>query len=203
MELQDQKSINADIAIVFAALNDPDILKQCIPGCESLVKSDDTHMAATVVLKVGPVKAKFNGEVELSNLNPPNKYTISGSGKGGAAGHASGGADVELTQDGDITILKYSVKADVGGKIAQLGGRLINSTAKKLAEQFFEKFVTIVESPTETETIVEQDNIKASTVNEEDLGEAALASSKLFNVKNAIYVCVAIILASVLYQVLS
>ena len=149
MELKGQQKINATRDAVFAALNDPEILKQCIPGCQTLEKTSDTEMTATVVLKIGPIKAKFKGAVELSNLNPPESYTISGEGKGGAAGFARGGADVKLVEDGDGTLLEYSVQADIGGKLAQLGGRLIDSTAKKLAGQFFEKFGEIVGTDSE------------------------------------------------------
>jgi len=125
---------------VWAALNDPAVLKECIPGCQSLEMKSPTEMAATVVLKIGPIKATFNGEVTLKNLKPPHSYTIQGEGKGGIAGFAKGGADVTLTEDGDGTMLKYAAKADVGGKIAQLGSRLITSTSKKLAGQFFSTF---------------------------------------------------------------
>jgi carbon monoxide dehydrogenase subunit G len=138
MDMNGQERIAAPIGAVWAALNDPQVLKNCIPGCEKLEKTSDTNMTATVVLRVGPVKATFEGAVELTNLNPPHSYTISGEGKGGIAGFAKGGADVALAADGSTaTILTYSVKADVGGKIAQLGARLIDSTAKKLATQFF------------------------------------------------------------------
>ena len=140
-----EERIKAPIDKVWAALNDPAVLKQAIPGCQSLDMSSPTDMAATVVLKIGPIKATFNGEVTLKNLNPPRSYTIQGEGKGGIAGFAKGGADVTLTEDGpDATILKYAAKADVGGKIAQLGSRLITSTSKKLAGQFFSTFSTRV-----------------------------------------------------------
>jgi carbon monoxide dehydrogenase subunit G len=144
MELTGQQLINASREKVYAALNDPEVLKQCIPGCEELNKTSDTQMDATVSIKVGPVKARFKGEVELTNLNPPESYTIVGEGKGGAAGFAKGGADVKLTEQGDQTMLDYAVKADIGGKLAQLGGRLIDGTAKKLSGEFFEKFGEIV-----------------------------------------------------------
>lgn len=121
---------------MWAALNDPDILKQCIPGCQSLERISPTQLTATVKLKIGPVSASFNGEVTLSNINAPESYTISGEGKGGIAGFAKGGADVVLKEDGDETILQYEAKAQVGGKIAQLGSRLVDSSAKKLAQQF-------------------------------------------------------------------
>ena len=141
MDMNGSETIKAPIEVVWQALNDPEILRQCIPGCEALAKISDTEMTATVLLKVGPVKARFEGAVELSNLNPPHSYTISGEGKGGLVGFAKGSADVSLAAEAsDTTILTYVVKADVGGKIAQLGSRLIDSTAKKLAGQFFSSF---------------------------------------------------------------
>lgn len=146
LNLNDQQTINASKEQVFAGLNDADILRQCIPGCQVLEKTSDTEMSATVVLKVGPVKAKFAGNVTLSNLNPPESYTITGEGKGGAAGFAKGGADITLHSEADgTTTLKYAVKVSLGGKIAQLGGRLMESTSRKLANQFFEKFAELVE----------------------------------------------------------
>ena len=139
--IEGEERVAAPIDKVWQALNDPDVLKACIPGCQSLEKRSDTEFAATVVLKIGPIKATFAGEVALKNLNPPRSYTIEGEGKGGIAGFAKGGADVSLSEDGpDATILKYATKADVGGKIAQLGSRLIASTSKKLAGEFFSSF---------------------------------------------------------------
>ncbi|MGB3644050.1 MAG: carbon monoxide dehydrogenase subunit G [Mesorhizobium sp.] len=139
--IEGEERIAAPVDKVWAALNDPAVLKEAIPGCEKLEMKSPTEMAATVVLKIGPIKATFQGEVTLKNLNPPNGYTIEGEGKGGIAGFAKGGADVTLAADGDnATILKYAAKADVGGKIAQLGSRLIESTSKKLAGQFFSTF---------------------------------------------------------------
>ncbi|AZO49292.1 MAG: carbon monoxide dehydrogenase [Mesorhizobium sp.] len=139
--IEGEERIAAPLQKVWEALNDPDILRGSIPGCQSLEKKSDTEMAATVVLKIGPIKATFNGEVVLKNLKPPHSYTIQGEGKGGIAGFAKGGADVTLTADSaDTTVLKYAAKADVGGKIAQLGSRLIESTSKKLAGQFFSTF---------------------------------------------------------------
>ena len=139
--IEGEERIAAPIQTVWAGLNDPEILKASIPGCQSLEMKSDKEMTATVVLKIGPIKATFGGEVTLSNLKPPHSYTISGEGKGGIAGFAKGGADVTLTEDGpNATILKYAAKADVGGKIAQLGSRLITSTSKKLAGQFFSTF---------------------------------------------------------------
>jgi uncharacterized protein len=147
MDMTGQYRIPAPREQVWAALNDPAMLKASLPGCESLEKLSDHEFAATVVAKVGPVKAKFNGNVTLSNLNPPESYTISGEGKGGAAGFAKGGADVRLTEEGDITVLTYSAKADVGGKLAQLGSRLIDGTAKKMADEFFDNFSQQVAGP--------------------------------------------------------
>ena len=145
VDMQGEERIEAPIGKVWEALNDIDILKACIPGCESLEKTSDTDMAATVALKIGPISARFQGAVQLANLNPPHSYTIQGEGKGGIAGFAKGGADVTLTEDGDdATMLRYTAKADVGGKIAQLGSRLIQSTSKKLAGQFFSEFNKVV-----------------------------------------------------------
>ena len=140
MELKGSFDLVASKQEVWDALNDPEILKGCIPGCEEIDKTSDTSFSAKVTAKVGPVKAKFTGDVTLSDLDPPNAYKISGEGKGGAAGFAKGGADVELTKDGEQTILKYVAKSEVKGKIAQLGSRLILSTAKKLSKTFFENF---------------------------------------------------------------
>ena len=137
MKMDGTERIPAPREAVWAALNDPDVLQKCIPGCQSLEKLDDTHLTATVQVKMGPVKASFDGEVELTNIEAPVSYTIRGQGKGGVAGHASGGADVSLMEAGEETELSYDVDAKVGGKIAQLGSRLVDSTARKLAKQFF------------------------------------------------------------------
>ena len=145
MELADEIIINAPKDQVYAALNDPEVLKQCIPGCEELIQHSDTELEAKVVLKVGPVKARFGGEVTLDKSGAPDAFSLSGQGNGGAAGHAKGGADVTLTADGDTTILKYVAKAQIGGKIAQLGSRLIQSTAKKLAGKFFTSLANVME----------------------------------------------------------
>ncbi len=144
MDMNGSQRIEASREVVYAALNDVDILRQCIPGCETVEKSSDTEMTAKVTLKIGPVKASFSGKVTLSDLDPPNGYTITGEGSGGAAGFAKGGAKVSLEADGEATILHYTVDAQIGGKLAQLGGRLIDATSKKLAGDFFEKFSEIV-----------------------------------------------------------
>jgi carbon monoxide dehydrogenase subunit G len=140
MELKGEYRIPAPRERVWAMLNDPAVLRDCIPGCEALDGSPGEGFSARVTTKIGPVKATFNGAVTLSNLNPPESYTISGEGKGGVAGFAKGGADVHLAEDGDGTVLTYIANAQVGGKLAQLGSRLIDSTAKKLADQFFSRF---------------------------------------------------------------
>lgn len=137
MDLSGEYVIPAEPQTVWEALNDPDVLRDCIPGCQSLEKKSDTEMAATVVTKIGPVKATFKGEVRLENLNPPVSYTIVGEGKGGIAGFAKGSADVALEPVEEGTRLTYKVDAHVGGKLAQLGSRLIASSAKKLSGQFF------------------------------------------------------------------
>lgn len=147
MDMTGERRIAASRQKVWAALNDPEILKQCIPGCEALEMQSPTDMTARVKLTIGPVKASFSGKVQLSDLDPPNGYRITGEGSGGVAGYAKGGATVRLADDGPGTLMTYDVKADVGGKIAQLGGRLIDSTAKKLADEFFEKFTTLVGGP--------------------------------------------------------
>ncbi len=144
MELTDEIRISAPRDVVYEALNNPDVLRDCIPGCEELTQSAPGQLEAKVVLKVGPVKAKFAGEVTLDTSNAPNGFTLTGEGKGGAAGFAKGGADVALTEDGAETVLVYTAKVDVGGKIAQLGSRLIAGTAKKLSGKFFTKFGEIV-----------------------------------------------------------
>jgi hypothetical protein len=145
MQMNDSQRIPASKDKVWAALNDPVVLKQCIPGCQSLEMSSPTDMTATVVFKVGPVKATFNGKVTLSDLDPPNSYRINGEGSGGIAGFAKGGATVTLTEESpDVTVLQYDVDAQIGGKLAQLGGRLIDSTAKKLANEFFASFGEVV-----------------------------------------------------------
>ena len=141
MDMTGSQRIEASRDKVWAGLNNPEVLRQCIPGCESIEMISPTEMTAKAVLKIGPVKATFLGKVTLSDLNPPEGYTITGEGQGGVAGFAKGGAKVRLEADGDdATVLHYDASADVGGKIAQLGARLIDGTAKKLAGDFFEKF---------------------------------------------------------------
>ena len=147
MEIKGEYRIAAPREKVFAALNEASVLKACIPGCESLEKVSDTEMKAKVRMRIGPVSASFTGKVTLSDIDPPNGYRISGEGQGGAAGFAKGGAVVTLREDAGDTVLNYDVDAQVGGKIAQVGARLITGTAKKLADQFFGKFAESVGAP--------------------------------------------------------
>ena len=150
MELAASRILSADRATVWAALNSAEVLKACIPGCEELTGSPEEGFAATVKQKVGPVSATFKGEVTLSDIVPLESYTITGEGKGGVAGFAKGGAKVALSDaEGGGTELTYEVEAKVGGKIAQLGSRLIDSFATKMADQFFERFQAQVEGTAE------------------------------------------------------
>ena len=129
---------------VFEALNDPEILGRCIPGCQTLEQVSDTEFDADVLAKVGPVKARFRTRIAVSNLNPPESYTLSGEGRGGAAGFASGSADVSLEATDDGTVLRYAASVQPGGKIAQVGSRLIGGTARKIGTDFFTRFVEVV-----------------------------------------------------------
>ena len=145
MEMTGEFRIPASRQRVWEALNDPEILKECIPGCETIEKVSDTEFTAKVVAKVGPVRATFGGKVNLSDLEPPKGYTISGEGSGGVAGFAKGSAKVDLDEEGaDATLLKYAVQAHVGGKLAQIGSRLIDGTSRKMASDFFERFAATV-----------------------------------------------------------
>ena len=148
MEMTGERHIAAPRQRVWEALNDPAVLQAAIPGCESVERTGDDSFQARVSLKLGPMSAKFGGKVTLSNVNPPASYTISGEGQGGAMGFAKGGADVALEEAGpNATILRYNVKAQVGGKMAQLGARLIDSTAKSMADQFFDRFAAQLAPP--------------------------------------------------------
>lgn len=144
MDMTGEYRIPAPREAVWRALNDPAVLKQSIAGCEELTKVSDTELTARVHAKVGPVSARFSGKVTLSDIDPPNGYTIAGEGQGGVAGFAKGGAKVRLTEEGGQTVLRYEATAQVGGKLAQIGSRLIDSTARKMADDFFGKFATAV-----------------------------------------------------------
>ncbi len=140
MDMTGERLIPAPRQQVWEALNDPEVLRACIPGCDTMERTGENQLKATASLKIGPISAKFGGKVTLSDIDPPNGYTITGEGAGGVAGFAKGGAKVALLDDGDGTLLKYDVKAQVGGKIAQLGARLIDATAKQMSDQFFDRF---------------------------------------------------------------
>ena len=144
MEMSGEYRIAAAREKVWAALNDPEVLKQAIPGCQELERTADNEFTAKVRAKVGPVSATFTGKVNLADMNPPESYTIAGEGQGGAAGFAKGSAAIRLSEDGAATILNYDAKAQVGGKLAQIGSRLIGGTAQKLADEFFGKFSELV-----------------------------------------------------------
>jgi len=146
MEMHGERRIAAPRQLVWERLNDPEILKQCIPGCETVEKVSDTEFTAKVVAKVGPVKASFSGKVTLTDLDPPSGYTITGEGTGGVAGFAKGSATVGLEENGGETVLRYGVHAQVGGKLAQIGSRLIDGAARKMADEFFNRFVGAVSS---------------------------------------------------------
>ncbi len=144
MQMSGEERIAAPRQLVWESLNDPEILRQCIPGCESVTKTSDTTFEAAVTAKIGPVKARFKGKVALSDLDPPNGYTISGEGQGGVAGFGKGSAKVTLTDEGKDTLLKYSVDAQIGGKLAQIGSRLVDAAAGGMAAEFFAKFNAVV-----------------------------------------------------------
>ena len=148
MDMKGEYRISASQQAVWEALNDPETLKACIPGCETIEKTSDTEMTATVKAKIGPVSAKFKGKVTISDLNPPHSYRISGEGQGGPAGFGKGGASVTLEREGSDTILRYDAKAQVGGKLAQIGARLVDGAAKKIANEFFSNFANHVGGPT-------------------------------------------------------
>ena len=147
MKMQGEQHISASREAVWAALNDPKVLQQCIAGCERLTRTDENAFEGVVTAKVGPVKATFKGAVTLEDLVPPQSYRIVGEGKGGVAGFAKGGATVTLAEAEGGTLMTYDVDAKIGGKLAQLGARLIESTARSYADQFFATFKTVVESP--------------------------------------------------------
>ena len=145
MTMTGEVQLSAPRQVVWEKLNDPEVLKACIPGCEELTKSGDHQFEAVAKMKVGPVSARFKGKVTLSDLDPPNGYKISGEGEGGVAGFAKGGATVALSDKDGGTLLSYDVEAQIGGKLAQLGQRLINGAAKKLADEFFANFAKAVQ----------------------------------------------------------
>src|SRR6266705_2760574 len=144
MEMHGELRIPAPRQRVWERLNDPETLKSCIPGCQTVEKLSDTEFTAKVVAKVGPVKATFTGKVTLSDLDPPTRYTITGEGTGGVAGFAKGSATVELAEEDGETVLRYGAQGQVGGKLAQIGSRLVDATARKMADEFFSRFVGVM-----------------------------------------------------------
>ena len=144
MDMTGERRIPAPRQRVWEALNNPDVLKASIPGCETMEKLSDNELKATAAVKIGPIAARFTGKVQLLDLDPPNSYRIEGEGQGGVAGFAKGGAVVKLVDDAEGTLLSYDVKAQVGGKIAQLGARLIDATAKQMSDAFFNNFSAAV-----------------------------------------------------------
>jgi uncharacterized protein len=165
MDMTGERRIPAPRQTVWDALNDPEVLRASIPGCQTLQKTADDEMQATATVKVGPISARFNGKVHLSDIDAPNSYTISGEGQGGVAGFAKGGAKVALADEGEATLLSYQVNAQVGGKLAQLGGRLIDATAKQMADAFFDRFSQQVEvmnpAPIESQAPLESQAVES------------------------------------------
>ena len=149
MKMQGERLIEASRDDVWRALNDPEVLKYCVPGCDEMEKTSNTNFVASVVQKVGPVKARFKGSVELTNIVPGRSYEITGEGKGGAAGFARGGATVYLSDEPEGTLLSFEAEARVGGKLAQIGNRLIDGFARKMTEEFFDRFQRVVEGKDE------------------------------------------------------
>ena len=149
MDMSGERHIPAPRQKVWEALNDTEVLRGCIPGCETLERTAEHDMKATATIKIGPIKARFAGNIHLTDIDAPNSYRISGEGQGGVAGFAKGGASVRLSDDGPFTLLSYDVKAQVGGKIAQLGARLIDATSKQMADLFFDRFTAEVSGPQE------------------------------------------------------
>jgi uncharacterized protein len=198
MKMIDRQRIPAPRDKVWAALNDPEVLKRSIPGCDGLEMISPTEMNASMIIKIGPVKAKFGGKVTLSHIDAPNGYRITGEGSGGVAGFAKGGATVRLEDDGpEATILHYDVDAQVGGKLAQLGGRLIESTAKKLAGTFFETFAVAV-APAPADPLVPDAAAKdAATDTPEGAKKGRFGG--LFSRTTAAAFAVALITATALY----
>ena len=179
MKMTGEEVIAAPRQAVWDALNDPEILKQAITGCQEIKKKSDTEFEAKVGAKVGPVKASFTGDVKLSKLNPPRSYVITGEGKGGVAGFAKGGATVRLSDTGDsATKLSYDVDAQVGGKLAQIGSRLIDSTAKKMAADFFKKFNKIVSQGSEDTDMTKKPSAKKAAAKKPAAKKAAASAAK-------------------------
>jgi len=198
MDMKGEYRIPAAQQVVWEALNDPETLKACIPGCETIEKTSDTELTATVKAKVGPVSAKFKGKVTLSDLNPPNSYRISGEGQGGPAGFGKGGATVTLEQDGSDTVLRYDANAQVGGKLAQIGARLVDGAAKKIADQFFSNFAAHVGGPAEPAADAAPPQTPDVAVNHDTTKPTKTISTATWIVGLIVVVAVILVLFSVL-----
>tara|TARA_S200000501_G_scaffold197012_1_gene185392 strand:+ start:511 stop:1092 length:582 start_codon:yes stop_codon:yes gene_type:complete len=192
MKLSGSYQINLEKQKVWEALNDPEILKQAIPGCEEFIKNSDTEFTAKATNKIGPFNASFTGDIELNDLNPPNSYKISGSGNS-PVGFASGEANVKLEDHQDGTKLTYEVEANVGGKIAQVGSRLIDMTAKKMADIFFKKFSEVISK----ETITSKDQIDT----EEEISENQISKKQKSNNKTLYYSASVLVAAIIIYLI--
>tara|TARA_A100001015_G_scaffold100619_1_gene111731 strand:+ start:52 stop:630 length:579 start_codon:yes stop_codon:yes gene_type:complete len=192
MKLSGSYQINLSKEKVWEALNDPEILKKAIPGCEEFTKNSDTEFTATATNKIGPFNASFTGDIELTDLDPPNSYKITGSGNS-PVGFASGEATVKLEDNEKGTNLIYEVEANVGGKIAQVGSRLIDMTAKKMADIFFGKF---------SELISTDDSISSKQISEKKIDQTTKAKPKKQNQKILIYAAIAVAVAILIYSFL-
>ena len=192
MKLSGSYQINLEKQKVWEALNDPEILKQAIPGCEEFIKNSDTEFTAKATNKIGPFNASFTGDIELNDLNPPNSYKISGSGNS-PVGFASGEANVKLEDHQDGTKLTYEVEANVGGKIAQVGSRLIDMTAKKMADIFFKKFSEVISKKTITS--------KDQTDTEEEISENQISNKQKSNNKTLYYSASVLVAAIIIYLI--
>ena len=193
MKLSGSYQINLPKEKVWEALNDPEILKQAIPGCEEFTKNSDTEFTAKATNKIGPFNASFTGDVELKDLNPPNSYKITGSGNS-PVGFASGEASVKLEDENGGTKLVYEVEANVGGKIAQVGARLIDMTAKKMADIFFGKFSELITSSS--------DEVSVNQNQSEEKNSADSSGKKPSNQKLLIYSGVVLAVAIIAYLIL-
>ncbi len=180
MEMKGEQLIPAPQQVVWDALNDPEVLKACVPGCESIEKSGDNEYQVLMVARVGPVSAKFKGRLTLSDINPPSSYSISFEGQGGAAGFAKGSAQVRLSSEGAHTKLSYEVKANVGGKLAQIGSRLVDAAAKKVADDFFKNFNEKAASLQHPSTEAHEENHAAAVPSDPDLPDVSDTTLRLF-----------------------
>ncbi len=201
MDMTGERRIPAPRQVVWDALNDVAVLKASIPGCETLEKTADTRMKATAAIKLGPISAKFSGNVQLSDIDPPNSYTIGGEGQGGVAGFAKGGAKVFLTDDGADTLLRYEVNAQVGGKIAQLGARLIDAAAKQMADAFFDRFSAQVRAmvPPEPEATVPSPPPPDMTMPPSAIGIGALIPRAVFGLPLAAWLGIVALVVLLLF----